>query len=102
VLGFQFGRDIANVYWDTSTSVQFVGTITNKKVVAGGRKSGAPDDYYLHALPRSDNRPVQIPVTAQTYQAAAVGDEISLEVHGGYFNRKWANGTTAVLRKAAR
>jgi hypothetical protein len=98
ILAFQLGRDIANVQWDTGAPVNFTGTIVNKKTIAGGRKSGAPDDHYLYAMSSDDKRTVQIPVSAETYRAAAVSDEISLEVHGGYFNRKWANARMAVLR----
>jgi hypothetical protein len=102
VLLFLLGRDSVNVQWDTSPPAQFLGTIINKKVVAGSRKSGAPDDHYLHATSSGDKQTIEIPVPAETYRAAAVGDEISLEVHGGYFNRRWANAKVAVLRKAQR
>ncbi len=99
LLLFLFGRDVVNVQWDTSKPAKFVGTIVARNASTGGRKSGSPSDYYLHVVPAPGAPIVQIPVSAETYRTAVVGDGVSLEIREGFFAKRWASGKVLVLPK---
>lgn len=98
LLAFLFARDVANVQWDTSTPVQFTGTVVDKKVTTGGRKSGSPVDYSLYVKSPTNAETFEIPVSRETLQTAAVGDSVSVETRDGFFKRRWASGRVAVLK----
>lgn len=98
LLAFLFGRDVANVQWDTSTPVQFTGTVVDKKVTTGGRKSGSPVEYSLYVQSHANGETFEVPVSQETLQTAAVGDSVSVETRDGFFKRRWASGRVAVLK----
>ena len=100
LLIFLFGRDVANVQWDTSEPAQFIGTIVDKKISTGGRKSASPADYSLHVKVNASGSTFDIPVSSEIWQVAMVGDSLSVETREGFFKKRWASGKVVVLKKA--
>lgn len=86
-----FGREICNVVFTNDDGKKIVATIAkkDKDKSGGGRKSPSVISYYLQIVPTDNSATLQFSVPYEYYEATAVGNTITLNVHRGFFGRDW-------------